>query len=112
MGTKSNPDTSVAGHSRGVSMDSPRTRTKSQTKSDFATGKGSKDKSGAKDSSPSYYVNLFMGTSSLQLGVEAVKKLRLLLRNETASWTEGFFELGGYTALLTRLNEILEVEWR
>jgi len=25
---------------------------------------------------------------------------------------EEFMKLGGYTALLTRLNEILEVEWR
>jgi hypothetical protein len=28
------------------------------------------------------------------------------------SWTEDFLRLGGYSALLTRLNEILEVEWR
>jgi hypothetical protein len=28
------------------------------------------------------------------------------------SWTEEFIQLGGYTALMTRLNEILEVEWR
>lgn len=105
------PDTFVAGHSRGVSLDTPRSRSKSQTKSDFVTGKGSKDRSVAKDS-PSYYVNMLMRTSSLQLEVEVVKKLRLLLRNESASWTEGFFELGGYTALLTRLNEMLEVEWR
>jgi len=28
------------------------------------------------------------------------------------SWSEEFMKLGGYTALLTRLNEILEVEWR
>ena len=28
------------------------------------------------------------------------------------SWTETFLSAGGYSALLTRLNEILEVEWR
>jgi hypothetical protein len=28
------------------------------------------------------------------------------------SWSQQFLSLGGYSALLTRLNEILEVEWR
>jgi len=28
------------------------------------------------------------------------------------SWSQEFLRLGGYAALLTRLNEILEVEWR
>src|SRR5438445_543551 len=29
-----------------------------------------------------------------------------------SSWTDEFLRSGGYGALLTRLNEILEVEWR
>lgn len=29
-----------------------------------------------------------------------------------SSWTEDFLRSGGYSALLTRLNEVLEVEWR
>ena len=81
--TKGVADGYVSEHSRGASMDTPRARSKSQTKSDF---KGSKDKYATKDSSPSYYVNLFMGTSSLQLEVEVVKKLRLMLRNESARY--------------------------
>lgn len=28
------------------------------------------------------------------------------------SWSQQFLSLGGYSTLLTRLNEILEVEWR
>lgn len=28
------------------------------------------------------------------------------------SWSQDFFKAGGYSALLTRLNELLEVEWR
>ena len=28
------------------------------------------------------------------------------------SWTQDFLKAGGYSALLTRLNELLEVEWR
>jgi hypothetical protein len=30
----------------------------------------------------------------------------------STSWSEEFLRLGGYSALLTRLNEILDVEWR
>jgi hypothetical protein len=28
------------------------------------------------------------------------------------SWSQDFLKAGGYSALLTRLNELLEVEWR
>ena len=28
------------------------------------------------------------------------------------SWTEAFLQHGGFDAILTRLNEILDVEWR
>ncbi|KAJ3732530.1 armadillo-type protein [Lentinula guzmanii] len=66
----------------------------------------------SKTISPTKSVSMLAGTSSTELDVEQVKKLRLLLRNESTSWTEDFFRSGGYTALLTRLNEILEVEWR
>lgn len=31
---------------------------------------------------------------------------------QIVSWSEEFLKLGGYAALLTRLNEMLEVEWR
>ncbi|KAF8183389.1 armadillo-type protein [Pholiota molesta] len=55
-----------------------------------------------KNLSPTKFCSILTSTSSTQL----------LLRNETASWSEEFLKLGGYAALLTRLNEILEVEWR
>jgi hypothetical protein len=32
--------------------------------------------------------------------------------NHCHSWTQEFLTKGGYSALLTRLNELLEVEWR
>lgn len=91
-GTKSVPDSygAGAGHSRGVSLDTPRSRAKSQTRSDFVAGKGSKDKHGTREGTPSHFVNIFMGTSSLQLEVEVVKKLRLLLRNESARFVETY----------------------
>jgi hypothetical protein len=28
------------------------------------------------------------------------------------SWSQDFLKAGGYSAVLTRLNELLEVEWR
>lgn len=34
------------------------------------------------------------------------------MRLTISSWTQEFLRQGGYTALLTRLNEILQVEWR
>ncbi|KIP10477.1 hypothetical protein PHLGIDRAFT_84977 [Phlebiopsis gigantea 11061_1 CR5-6] len=78
------------------------------------SAKGGKEKKKDKDAalSPQRYCNMLLATSSVQLDIEVVKKLRLLLRNESASWTEEFVWSGGYSALLTRLNEILEVEWR
>ncbi|KAJ7707408.1 armadillo-type protein [Mycena rosella] len=116
----------ASSHSRGTSFDASRLLSRSQVHLPISastvdlTSKGSskdrnaaagKDKS-AKDISPMRFFSILSGTSSTQLDIENVKKLRLLLRNESASWSEEFLKLGGYAALLTRLNEILEVEWR
>ena len=35
-----------------------------------------------------------------------------LLPSCSCSWSREFLKAGGYSALLTRLNELLEVEWR
>ncbi|KAJ6520877.1 armadillo-type protein [Mycena vulgaris] len=112
-------------HSRGTSFDASRLLSRSQVHLPISastadlTGKAPKDRSAAagkekaaKDISPTRFFSILSGTSSTQLDIENVKKLRLLLRNESASWSEEFLKLGGYAALLTRLNEILEVEWR
>ncbi|KAI5119012.1 hypothetical protein M0805_004421 [Coniferiporia weirii] len=108
------PPQALKTHSRGVSVDIPKSSSKAHlplvSKSDLTGVKG--HKTWSKEMSPSRYTNILTSTSSLELDIEAVKKLRLLLRNEAASWTEAFFQLGGYSALLTRLNELLEVEWR
>ncbi|KAJ7158488.1 armadillo-type protein [Mycena filopes] len=112
-------------HSRGTSFDATRLLSRSQVHLPVSasvvdlTSKGSKDRGAAagkekvaKDISPTRFFSILSGTSSTHLDIETVKKLRLLLRNESASWSEEFLKLGGYAALLTRLNEILEVEWR
>ncbi|KDQ19339.1 hypothetical protein BOTBODRAFT_436133 [Botryobasidium botryosum FD-172 SS1] len=75
-------------------------------------GKG-KDKERDKDKDAPMKMALMMaGTKSTELDVEKVKKLRILLRNEAASWSEQFLKHGGYSALLNRLTDLLEVEWR
>ncbi|KAG6910845.1 hypothetical protein DXG01_007160 [Tephrocybe rancida] len=107
-------------HSRGLSFDAPHMFSRSQinlssssTLDLVASGKQGKEKfTATKNLSPTKFFSILSGSSSTQLDVEDIKKLRLLLRNETASWSQEFLSLGGYSALLTRLNEILEVEWR
>ncbi|KAG7098442.1 hypothetical protein E1B28_000393 [Marasmius oreades] len=115
------PSRKASGHSRGISLSSgflSRSQINlplSGSTVDLTSGgKPSKDKSSTlpRNLSPVNFVSILSGTSSTTLEVESVKKLRLMLRNESASWTEDFLNAGGYTALLTRLNEILEVEWR
>ena len=44
--------------------------------------------------------------------VGKLHKLRLLLRNETVSWTEEFIQLGGMKEIVELLYRIMEVEWR
>jgi len=86
----------ASGHSRGFSFDSPRISSKSQvdlaaSSSTFDPASGQmfnkdklKDKSAAKNLSPMRFCSLLISTSTLHVDVEDVKKLRLLLRNESA----------------------------
>jgi hypothetical protein len=104
--------TAAYSHSRGVSVDvvSPQ---RPKSRSGFVAGADSTGNTArGKVLSPLQFVSLLTGKSSLELEVDVVKKLRLLLRNEAASWSQDFLKAGGYSALLTRLNELLEVEWR
>ncbi|EAU85331.2 hypothetical protein CC1G_07601 [Coprinopsis cinerea okayama7 len=110
----------ASGHTRGASLFFSKSQGNlaanlaSMSSLDLTSlGKPAKDKSGTvKNLSPMRFCSMLQGQSSLQIDVEDIKKLRLMLRNESASWTEEFCTLGGYSALLTRLNEVLEVEWR
>ncbi|KAK7032252.1 hypothetical protein VNI00_013210 [Paramarasmius palmivorus] len=115
------PSRKSSGHSRGISLGSgffSRSQVNlpmsGSTVDLTSSGKVTKDKSAnaPKNLSPINFVSILLGTSSTTLDVENVKKLRLMLRNESAGWTQDFVSSGGYSALLTRMNEILEVEWR
>ncbi|OTB09552.1 hypothetical protein M426DRAFT_316106 [Hypoxylon sp. CI-4A] len=44
--------------------------------------------------------------------VGKLHKLRLLLRNETVTWTEEFIRQGGMQEIVGLLHRIMEVEWR
>ncbi|KIJ66900.1 hypothetical protein HYDPIDRAFT_149967 [Hydnomerulius pinastri MD-312] len=108
-------DSSDKSHGRGASFDAARTLSRAQAPpvipGELMTSK-SKEKALGKAITPVKFCSLLSSSSSTMLDVEVVKKLRLMLRNEAASWTEEFLRSGGYSALLTRLNELLEVEWR
>lgn len=47
-----------------------------------------------------------------QVEVGRIHKLRILLRNETVSWTEQFIQQGGIEEIVGLLNRIMDVEWR
>ncbi|KIJ51427.1 hypothetical protein M422DRAFT_26843 [Sphaerobolus stellatus SS14] len=101
---------SPLGHSRGLSGDTLRPNHSGHNpKASVSKAAG---KTLVKDISPLALCTTLAETSSTRLELEVVKKLRLMLRNETASWSAIFLQEGGYDALLTRLIEILEVEWR
>ncbi|EJU05073.1 hypothetical protein DACRYDRAFT_114355 [Dacryopinax primogenitus] len=72
----------------------------------------SKEKALLSQNTPSGLASMLANTSATRVDVERVKKLRLMLRNEPASWTEEFLCHGGYVALCGRLRELLGVEWR
>jgi hypothetical protein len=48
----------------------------------------------------------------MNLRGDTIYDFRRRIRSISSSWSQDFLKLGGYAALLTRLNEILEVEWR
>lgn len=76
---------SAQGHARGTSLDNPRATSHSYTTSGNAKPGTSKPVKGlVRDLSPVALCTMLSETSSTHLELEIVKKLRLLLRNETA----------------------------
>jgi hypothetical protein len=57
------------------------------------------------------WLNSYKGTD-LMMDVGRMKKLRMCLRHENTAWVKGFIELGGYDAVLGRLKDLLDIEWR
>ncbi|CAE6465493.1 hypothetical protein ACGC1H_002546 [Rhizoctonia solani] len=114
------PNASPSRHTRGASLDLPRSTSVADLAisqdvkdSDKSKSKHVKPKGGERDIiSPQKFCQILTNTKSVQLELETVKKLRIMLRNEAASWSEDFLRMGGYSALMSRLHELLEMEWR
>ncbi|CAE6363606.1 unnamed protein product [Rhizoctonia solani] len=110
-------------HTRGASLDLPRStsladlaiskKDKDIKESDKLKSKNVKQKGVERDIiSPQKFGHILANTKSVELELETVKKLRIMLRNEAASWSEDFLKTGGYSALMSRLHELLDMEWR
>jgi hypothetical protein len=92
----SSPRKASTSHSRGLSFDTQRLFSRSQvnlaTPSSMENGNLAapivKDKGNvrAKNISPTKFCSILTGTSTLHLEIEDVKKLRILLRNESARY--------------------------
>ena len=72
-------------HSRGKSLDVRRQVFEPKT-APVAPLKVSKDKKKSSTITPEKYVNMLLSHSSTNMDIEVVKKLRLLLRNESARY--------------------------
>lgn len=82
----------ASGHVRGASIGSPGIKSRSQVNLfasssvlDLSAGGKAKPAPFSKTTSPVKIISALSGISSLQIDVENIKKLRLLLRNESAS---------------------------
>jgi hypothetical protein len=75
------------GHARGVSFDAANTsrgQPRPAALIDVNLSKAGKDKAASKHLSPANFYSILASKSSTSLEVDSVKKLRLLLRNESA----------------------------
>lgn len=79
-----------------------------------STPRASMDKKrGSLPAVPSDYIGYLRNHSDpVQMEVGRLHKLRILLRNETVAWVDGFLSLGGMTEIVGLLHKILEIEWR
>ncbi|CAH7682515.1 P-loop containing nucleoside triphosphate hydrolase protein [Phakopsora pachyrhizi] len=62
--------------------------------------------------SPAWWVMYLKSHNFRELLATNLKRLRVALRTQTPFWTQEFIGFGGYLALLKRLKELLEIEWR
>ncbi|WVR07273.1 hypothetical protein IAU60_004314 [Kwoniella sp. DSM 27419] len=76
-----------------------------------AGGKGLGIAMGEQPESFIQWLGSYKGTD-LKMEVARAKKLRMLLRHEATDWVASFVEQGGYKLVLSRLQDLLDVEWR
>lgn len=72
-----------------------------------------KRRSGAGPAIPADYISyLQKNQDPVKIEVGRLHKLRILLRNETVAWVDGFLSLGGMAEIVGLLHRIMAVEWR
>ena len=104
-----------------MSFDGPRLFSKSQVNLTASSstldltggGKQGKEKGAvvAKNISPTKFCSILTSTSSTQLDVEGLKKLRLLLRNEVASYVHYQHNFGILLTIYQMVTRIFEAGW-
>ncbi|EKD20417.1 uncharacterized protein L3040_004296 [Drepanopeziza brunnea f. sp. 'multigermtubi'] len=108
---KSKPEGSTGKHSRTKSSDSGLVGAKSLTATGVAAAQSMIAK--AKGQTPDDFVSYLRKVQKPELvEVGRLHKLRLLLRNETVAWTDGFIGQGGMEEIVGLLHRTMEVEWR
>ncbi|KAF6830739.1 GTPase binding protein rid1 [Colletotrichum plurivorum] len=110
-GATGSSGSSIGRHFRSKSTDSTVSESRpSSAGSTASNGILSKIKFGQ---GPGDYVSYLRKVRKPELvEVGKLHKLRLLLRNETVSWTEDFIRQGGMEEIVGLLNRIIAVEWR
>lgn len=108
---KLKPQANMELHSRANSSESTTGRGKSFAASSAAAAQAlvAKAKGQLTDDFVSY-LRKVQKPESVEVG--RLHKLRILLRNETVAWTEGFIEQGGMKEIVGLLHRTMEVEWR
>ncbi|KAI1078056.1 armadillo-type protein [Whalleya microplaca] len=107
---KQKGDSTLGRHFRSRSTDSVVSERPSSVGSSSGGGLLSKMKS---QHGPLDFVNYLRKVQvPEQVEVGKLHKLRLLLRNETVTWTEEFIRQGGMQEIVGLLHRIMDVEWR
>lgn len=58
------------------------------------------------------YATMLKTTAASHLDVNKLKRMRAVLSSESPMWMTEFIDEGGYAAMLTRLDELINMEWR
>lgn len=70
------------------------------------------ERNGTEKDGPAWWAMTLKSRNFRALDPIELKRLRVALRTQAPTWTAEFLSYGGYTALMKRLKELLEIEWR
>ncbi|EGF98197.1 uncharacterized protein MELLADRAFT_118582 [Melampsora larici-populina 98AG31] len=70
------------------------------------------ERNGTEKDGPAWWAMTLKSRNFRSLDPIELKRLRVALRTQAPTWTAEFLSYGGYTALMKRLKELLEIEWR